>query len=246
VAITKRFGYREVLRGVDLEIPPGSTFAIFGPNGAGKSTFLKILSTRMKPSSGRFEVLGRNPEKEGPKVRSLLGVVFHDHFLRGDLTLAENLCFYGELYGLPAAVIRERGDELSEKIGLYARRNDQVRTFSQGMAKRATLIRSLLHDPKVWVLDEPFSGLDPAGSALLESLVGELRSAGRTVVMVTHDLEVGLRLADDCAAIVDGAVRARGHAAVEALFSAPGGTTGRAGERRAGAALSPPGSLAGT
>ncbi len=221
--LRKLFGYREALKGVDLEIPASGCFVIFGPNGAGKSTLLRIISTRMRPTSGRLEVLGRDAVRQAPRVRSSLGVVFHDTFLRGDLTLDENLRFYGELYGLRGSACRDRADALAVRFGLGARRFDPVRTFSQGMAKRSTLIRSLLHDPRLWILDEPFSGLDPAGCALLEEVIAEERAGGRAIIMVTHDVEVGLRLADDGAAVVDGTIRGRGRKALlEYIASARG------------------------
>jgi heme exporter protein A len=200
---------------------------IFGPNGAGKSTLLKIISTRMVPTSGRVWVLGMDPAREGAKVRSRVGVVFHDHFLRGELTLEENLRYFAELHGMTPDLFRARAPALAKRLGLAARWHDPVRTFSQGMVKRATLIRSLLHEPRVWILDEPFSGLDPEGLALLEEMVSERRSEGSAVILVTHDVEAGLRLADDCAAIVAGAVRARGRSEVEEYLSSPKEAAGK-------------------
>ena len=213
--LRKSFGYREALRGIDLEIPAASCFVLFGPNGAGKSTLLRILSTRMRPSSGQIRILGQDPARDGAAVRARLGVVFHEHFLRGDLTLDENLRYYAQLQGLPADLARARGEELAAKFGLAPRRHDLVRTFSQGMVKRATLMRSLLHGPRVWILDEPFSGLDPEGRALLEEMVREKRGEGCAVILVTHDVGVGLRLADGCVLLEDGALRARGRSEVE-------------------------------
>jgi ABC-type multidrug transport system ATPase subunit len=208
--LSKRFGYREALRGVDLEIPASGCFAIFGPNGAGKSTLLRIIATRMRPTAGRAEILGLDVLREGARARAALGVVFHDTFLRGDLTLDENLRLHADLFGLRPADARERADRLVARLGLAARLHDPTRTFSQGMARRATIARSLLHGPRVWILDEPFSGLDPEGCAVLEGIIGEEKAAGRAVVLVTHDVEIGLRLADDGAAIEGGRVVARG------------------------------------
>jgi len=215
--LRKRFGHREALRGIDLEIPAQGCFVLFGPNGAGKSTLLRIISTRMRPTAGRLEVLGQDAVRRGDRVRPLLGAVFHDSFLRGDLTLEENLRFYGELYGISRGILEDRIVGMAERWGLGPRLQDPVRTFSQGMTKRATLIRSLLHDPRVWILDEPFSGLDPAGSALLARVIQEERSGGRAIILVTHDVEMGLRLCDDGAVITGGSVTARGRAQTEAF-----------------------------
>lgn len=218
--IRKRYGFREILRGVDLEVAAGRVFSLFGANGAGKSTLLKIIATRVRPTAGTLRVAGFDSRNDGTELRRTLGCVLHDHFLRLDLTLDENLRFYGELHGVAGCSGRAR--ELAERFGLGARRNDPVRSFSQGMQKRATLARSLLHAPRVWLLDEPFSGLDIAGRALLESVIAERRAAGATVLLVTHDPESGLRLCDDAALLERGAVVARGKQAVAARLCAMG------------------------
>jgi ABC-type multidrug transport system ATPase subunit len=232
--IEKRFGLRPALRGIDIEVPSSGCFVLFGPNGAGKSTLLRIISTRMRPAAGRLEVLGLDAAREGEKVRARLGVVFHDTFLRGDLTLDENLRFHADLHGLAPRAARERADALVLRLGLAPRLHDRVRGFSQGMARRATIVRSLLHDPRVWLLDEPFAGLDPRGCEVLEEVIGEERAAGRAVVIVTHDIEIGLRLADDGAAIEDGRVVARGRKGLEeyAAGKAAGGPGATAGGSR--------------
>ena len=162
--IRKRFGYRDVLHGVDLDVEPGICLSIFGPNGAGKSTLLRVISTQWLPSEGGGTVLGLDLVRDAQRIRRRLGVVMHQSFLRNELTLDENLRFYAALYDVD---VRLRGPELLERFGLDHRTRDPVGTFSQGMTKRANLIRSLLHSPDLWILDEPFSGLDPAGQDLL-------------------------------------------------------------------------------
>jgi heme exporter protein A len=194
---------------VNLEIPRGSTFVLFGPNGAGKSTLLRILSTQWTFHSGEVRILGLDVRKQAPEVRARVGVMFHESFLRREFTLEENLRFAGELHGIPGAVLQERIEGLLERFNLGHRRGDLVKTFSQGMAKRGDLARSLLHDPEIWILDEPFSGLDPQGQDILEALVREF-SARRTVILVTHLLEKGRRLAGGSAWVEDGAILAAG------------------------------------
>ncbi|MBI4587183.1 MAG: ABC transporter ATP-binding protein [Planctomycetes bacterium] len=228
----KRYGYRQALRGLQLEIPAECSFAIFGPNGAGKSTLLKILATRVQPTSGRARVFGLDLRRQPLEARRRIGTVFHESCLRGDLTLNENLRYYASLFEVKEGWSRVEG--LVARLGLSSRRHEPVRGFSQGMMKRATLIRSLLHDPRLWLLDEPFAGLDPDGQALLEELIQEERRAGRTVVFVIHDVAVGLRLADDAALLENGDVAARGVENLKARFagrstghprgSGPGGT----------------------
>lgn len=201
--IRKRFGYREALRGVDFEVPAGSSVAIFGANGAGKSTLLRIVATRWAPSAGGGEVLGFDLRRQALEIRRRVGVIFHQSFLRSEFTLEENLRLYGELYGLPTA---DRAFELLERLGLAHRRKDRVETYSQGMVKRADIARSLLHDPQLWLLDEPFSGLDPEGRSLLEGMILDFTATGGTVVLVTHDVASGTRLADRTLTIHDGVV----------------------------------------
>ncbi|HLU49372.1 MAG TPA: ABC transporter ATP-binding protein [Planctomycetota bacterium] len=186
--IRKRFGFREVLRGVDLTGLPGSSSVIVGPNGAGKSTLLRILAGAMRPTYGDGHVAGFDLKKSAAKARARIGAVFHQSFLRPELTLDENLRFYGELYG---RFDRERAAELIDVVGLSRRRGDRVRTFSQGMTQRANIARSLLHDPDLWILDEPFNGLDPPGRKLLIGLLRSFVESGRAAVVVTHDLALG-------------------------------------------------------
>jgi ABC-type multidrug transport system ATPase subunit len=193
--LRKRFGYTETLRGIDLEVPQGQCFGLFGPNGAGKSTLLRILGTQWVFSAGSVEVMGCALPAQSMAVRSRIGIVFHQSFLRPELTLSENLRFTGELYGCSPEAVERRGTELLERLSLFPRRNDRVGTFSQGMTKRASLARSLLHEPRLWILDEPFSGLDADGQIVLEELLEDFSQRGGTVLLVTHEAERGTRLA---------------------------------------------------
>ena len=208
--LRKRFGYTETLRGVDLEVPRGQCFGLFGPNGAGKSTLLRIIGTQWVFSAGSVEVLGSALPAESLSVRSRLGAVFHHSFLRPELTLVENLQFTGELYGCAPETIETRGTELLKKLSLNHRRNDPVGTFSQGMTKRASLARSLLHGPELWILDEPFSGLDADGQEVLEALLADFVRDGGTVLLVTHEAERGHRLAEDWIRLEGGKIVERG------------------------------------
>jgi heme exporter protein A len=216
----KRFGHRRALAGIDLEVAQGAALAVFGPNGAGKSTLLKILATRARPTSGRVAILGQDLSRAAAAVQRSLGAVFHESCLRGDLSLDENLRFYEGLYGLgrrPPAVIA-----LVERLGLAERLGDPLKSFSQGMTRRAAIIRSLIHAPPLWLLDEPFSGLDPSGRVLVEGLMRERRAAGQTIVFVTHDVERGLALADDAVLIERGEVAARGRDATARRLASAG------------------------
>ena len=204
--VRKRFGYRDVLRGVDLDIPRGSCFVLTGANGTGKSTVLRVISTQWTFSSGSVEVLGLDVRRSSLRVKSSLGVVFHESFLRPELSLEENLKFSASLHGLRWNDVAATATSLLDRLGLSRRRQDTLSTFSQGMTRRADLIRSRLHEPELWILDEPFAGLDAGGCELLEAMIGEFVQTGRTVLLVTHRTALGERLADSGATLEDGRV----------------------------------------
>ena len=192
--LKKAFGLRLVLRGVDLNIAAGECVALLGPNGAGKTTLMRILATLSKPSAGQVRVAGIPLPEGAAEVRRRLGVVSHHTLLYSDLTAEENLQFYGQLYGLeqPAA----RLSAVLEQVGLAKRRRDLVRTFSRGMQQRLAIARALLPDPAVVLFDEPYTGLDPEASLMLDAVLRTVAHAGRTVLLSTHDLPRGLALAD--------------------------------------------------
>ncbi|MBI4604768.1 MAG: ABC transporter ATP-binding protein [Planctomycetes bacterium] len=208
--VRKRFGYRDVLRGVDLDVPRGGCFVLTGPNGAGKSTILRIIATQWAFTHGTVEVCGLDVRRRPIEVRSRIGLVFHEPFLRRELSLEENLRYSCDLRGLSWRSVRGRAEELLDTFGLLHRSRDPVRTFSQGMLKRASLARSLIPEPELWILDEPFSGLDPQGQELLERTVQDLASRGGTALLVTHRLEHARRLATRSARIEDGRVARQG------------------------------------
>lgn len=193
--VRKRFGYRDVLRGVNLDIERGACLAVAGPNGAGKSTLLRILSTQWTATAGEVEVLGLDARSEPLAVRRRVGVCAHESFLRRELSLEENLRFAGDLFGLRGKPLEERIGRLSETFGLAHRRKDRVAIFSQGMLRRASLARSLLHEPELWILDEPFSGLDAAGRDILREAIRAFHGSGGTVVLVTHEAALSEALA---------------------------------------------------
>jgi len=184
--LVKRFGLKTVLRGVDFHVAQGEFVALLGPNGAGKTTFLRILASLSRPSLGVVTVAGFALPAQSAAVRQRLGVVSHQPLLYEDLTAQENLQFYGRMYGIPN--LNGRIDEVLEIVGLAARRNDLVRTFSRGMQQRLAIGRAVLHDPEVMLFDEPYTGLDQDASEMLDTILKEVAARGRTVVMTSHDL----------------------------------------------------------
>lgn len=184
--LVKRFGLKNVLRGLDFQVQPGEFVALLGPNGAGKTTFLRILASLSRPTLGQVRVAGHSLPDQAAAVRRRLGVVSHLPLLYGDLTAEENLQFYGRMYGVPN--LNARIAEVLEMVGLSARRHDLVRTFSRGMQQRLAIGRAVLHDPDVMLFDEPYTGLDQDASAMLDTVLRNVAAAGRTVVMTSHDL----------------------------------------------------------
>lgn len=191
--LTKQFGTRKAVDSLSFVLPKGSFLTVFGPNGAGKTTLLRMLATLSRPSKGRIEIAGVDALDNPEDVRSLLGMISHESMLYPDLTAEENLVFYGELYGVADPTARAR--ELLDAVGLKHRRFDRVRTFSKGMTQRVAIARALVHDPQIVLLDEPYAGLDPHASEVLDSLIAEVRP-GKTFCMVSHDFEKGVMLAD--------------------------------------------------
>lgn len=193
-ALTKRFGERRALDGVDLTVPSGAFVSIFGSNGAGKTTLLRQLALLARPTSGTLRLLGIDALEEPDLLRPRIGLISHRSMLYGDLTAEENLSFFSALYaGAPA---RERIDELLRLVELDHRRHDAVRTYSRGMQQRLSIARALVNDPDLVLLDEPYSGLDPHAAELFDELIGRARAERheRTFIMVSHDLDKGFDL----------------------------------------------------
>jgi heme exporter protein A len=190
--LEKWYGARPALRGVDFALHPGEFVTLFGPNGAGKTTLLRILTGAARPTRGAVRVGGGDPSDEDARRR--IGLLSHQSFLYPGLSAAENLDFYARLYGL--ADRRERVRAALASVELENRANDRVRTFSRGMQQRVALARTLLHEPSLVLLDEPYTGLDPHAAEVLRATLERLKDGRRTVLLVTHNLSQGLELAD--------------------------------------------------
>lgn len=188
--LTRRYGERVALQDVTLSVPAGATLVVFGPNGAGKSTLLRVLATLLRPHAGTARVLGHALPDEGWAVRGRIGLLGHAPLLYRDLSGRENLAFHARLHG----VALERAAALIAQVGLSARADDKVHTYSRGMVQRLAVCRAVLHDPEVLLLDEPRANLDPAAAELVEPLIGA--ASGRTRVVTSHDPAGGLAEAD--------------------------------------------------
>lgn len=188
--VVKKYGDTTALRGIDLSINEGDFVVLLGPNGAGKTTLMKILCGIIRPTSGRAEVAGM--DVHDPEVRKKVGVISHMTLLYNDLTAKENLVFYADLYGVPEP--GKKADELLKKVELANRADDFARNFSRGMMQRLSIARALVADPDFIFLDEPFTGLDLHSTMLFKELLANLHKQGKTVLMITHDIEAGVAL----------------------------------------------------
>ena len=188
--IRKDYGDRAVLRGVDLTLGWGEIAVLFGANGAGKTTLLRILAGLTRPDAGAVRLAGRPMHRRGNAARRLVGFAGHRTMLYDDLTCRENLAFYARLYGIRNA--NRRIDDALAQLNLSDRGNRRVRTLSHGMQKRLAMARAILHQPALLLLDEPESGLDAESVATLGELLREWAASGRSALLTTHSVDVGL------------------------------------------------------
>lgn len=185
--VSRNFERRRVLNKVSLQCDAGQIVALLGPNGAGKSTLLAIAATLLEPTAGSVRYGDRTARGSGGALRGRIGLLGHDLYVYPELSPAENLRFFGRLYNL--ADVERRVDEALERAELTLRRDDPIAGFSRGMRQRLALERALLHEPRLVLLDEPFTGLDDSATAALRTRLSGLRTAGAIVLMTTHDLE---------------------------------------------------------
>jgi heme exporter protein A len=182
--VSRNFGRRRALNRVTFRCVAGEIVALLGPNGAGKSTLLSIAATLLEPSEG---TVFYGDERPAPGLRNRIGLLAHDLYVYPELTALENLTFFAHLYGVADAAARVSA--AIDRARLTDRPNEPVIGFSRGMRQRLALERALLHDPRLVLLDEPFTGLDDASSEALVRRLAELRERGRLVLVATHDLE---------------------------------------------------------
>ncbi len=191
-ALKKAYGLKPILRGIDLTIQQGERIVLLGANGAGKTTILRILAGLTKPSMGAVSLEGFDILKDAQQVRRLVGIVAHQPYLYEELTALENLLFFGRMYSVNDA--RERAYGLLQRVGLEKRMRERVGTFSRGQIQRLSWARALLHSPHLLLLDEPDTGLDQEGHALIDALLMEHTDRGGTTLFTTHQLERALEL----------------------------------------------------
>ncbi|MHA1327637.1 MAG: ABC transporter ATP-binding protein [Promethearchaeota archaeon] len=181
---------------MSFKVKEGEIFCVIGPNGAGKSTLVKLITGQIRPTKGVIKVNNRDPFKERKHLHGFFGLVPQETALYEELTGRENLEFHARLYGMNTKILKEKIDSMLEIARLEERQNDMVSTYSGGMKRRLLLIRALLHDPKIVILDEPTLGVDVQSRKAIHDYILELPKRGKTVFLTTNYMEEAERLAD--------------------------------------------------
>jgi len=208
--IAKWYGKILAVDNVDLNIQQGEIFGLLGPNGSGKSTTLKMLLGLVQPEGGSVNVLGINVQEDPVAVKRQVGYVPESPRLYEFLTGIEYLDFIGDVYGMNAEEKKERINEYLKALQLEGREGDMISGYSEGMKQKVALISAFLHRPKLLILDEPLSGLDPRSARIVKDLLHELKAQGVTTIMSTHVLEIAQALCDRIAIMYQGRLLALG------------------------------------
>jgi len=196
--------------GLSFEVAPGESFGLLGPNGAGKSTTMKMIGAVSTRTSGDLTILGLDPDQYGPEIRSRLGVVPQQDNLDGELNARENLYIYGRYFGLPGAVCAQKADELLAFAALEDKAKSKVDQLSGGMKRRLTIARGLINDPRILLLDEPTTGLDPQARHILWDRLFRLKEQGTTLLLTTHYMDEAEQLCDRLVVVDKGTIMAEG------------------------------------
>jgi len=204
--LTKHFADFVAVQGINLDVPAGQVLALLGPNGAGKTTTVRMLTSVLRPTSGSAKIAGYDVVQEAEKVRASVGVLTEHHGLYARMNADEYLTFYGRLYRMPDPVIEQRKSELLEQFGLSDARKKKLGEYSKGMRQKLALVRALLHNPPVLLLDEPTSAMDPESARIVRDAILALRSDQRAVILCTHNLAEAEQLADQIAIIRRGRI----------------------------------------
>ena len=217
----KSFGELKAVQGVSFEVRPGEIFSLLGPNGAGKTTTISMLSCLLRPEAGDALVMGHSIKSDQMGVKSVLGVVPQEIALYEDMSARENLTFWGKMYGLRGAALKNRVNEILDVIGLADRAKEYIKKYSGGMKRRVNIGIALLHKPQVIFMDEPTVGIDPQSRRNILDSVIELKKQGTTVLYTTHNMEEAQELSDHIAIMDHGKVIANGtHAELVQIIGA--------------------------
>ncbi|MFZ5849273.1 MAG: ABC transporter ATP-binding protein [Actinomycetota bacterium] len=208
--LRKSYGDFEAVRGIDVEVRPGEAFGFLGPNGAGKSSTMRMIAAVSPPSGGELSILGMDPARQGPEIRSRIGVCPQEDTLDNELNVRDNLVVYGRYFGIPRREVADRADELLEFVQLTDKAKAKVEDLSGGMKRRLTIARSLVNRPDLLLLDEPTTGLDPQARHLLWDRLFRLKQQGVTLVLTTHYMDEAEQLCDRLVVMDGGRIVAEG------------------------------------
>lgn len=208
--VQKKFGSFEALKGVSLSVKAGECFGLLGPNGAGKSTLISLIYGASSITGGEISVFGKNPMVDGRRIRAELGVVTQDNNLDSSMSVEENMKMFARFVGLPQAQHQERIDYLLEYMMLSHKKDSVIESLSGGMQRRLVFVRALLNSPKIIILDEPTTGLDPAIRQLLWDKVLDMKKSGATILLTTHYMDEAERLCDRLVILNEGQIQAEG------------------------------------
>ncbi|WP_285727349.1 ABC transporter ATP-binding protein [Psychromicrobium xiongbiense] len=208
--LTKKYGDFTAVDGISFDVPAGEAFGLLGPNGAGKSTTMRMIGGVSQRTSGTLTIMGLDPEQHGPQVRAHLGVVPQQDNLDEELRVRDNLIVYGRYFGLPLSYLKPKAEELLEFAQLTDKAQAKVDDLSGGMKRRLTIARSLVNDPKILLLDEPTTGLDPQARHILWDRLFRLKEAGTTLILTTHYMDEAEQLCDRLIVVDQGQIMAEG------------------------------------
>ncbi|OUE08241.1 Daunorubicin/doxorubicin resistance ATP-binding protein DrrA [Clavibacter michiganensis] len=208
--LVKRYGDHVAVDGLSFEVAPGESFGLLGPNGAGKSTTMRMIGAVSSRTGGTLDILGLDPDTHGPEIRSQLGVVPQADNLDLELRARDNLIVYGRYFGLPRKQVAARADELLEFAQLSDRAGAKVDDLSGGMKRRLTIARALISDPRILLLDEPTTGLDPQARHILWDRLFRLKEQGTTLVLTTHYMDEAEQLCDRIIVVDEGRIMSEG------------------------------------
>jgi len=208
--LTKSYGELHAVDAISFAVSPGESFGLLGPNGAGKSTTMRMIGGTTLRTSGTLTVNGLDPEVHGPEVRATLGVVPQQDNLDTELRARDNLIMYGRYFGLPYSYLRPRADELLEFAQLTEKADEKVDNLSGGMKRRLTIARALVNEPRILLLDEPTTGLDPQARHILWDRLFRLKEQGVTLIVTTHFMDEAEQLCDRLIVMDHGRIVAEG------------------------------------
>lgn len=208
--LTKHFGTFVAVQDANLTVQPGRLLALLGPNGAGKTTTIRMLTSILQPTYGTAIVAGFDVAKEPAKVRASVGVLTEQHGLYERMNGLEYLDFFGSIYRIPEKIRHQRAEMLMHRFGLGDAIDRRIGNYSKGMKQKLALVRALMHDPPVLLLDEPTSAMDPQSARLVRDAIQELKRDQRAIILTTHNLAEAELLADEIAIIRQGKIIAKG------------------------------------